>query len=337
MSERTETRRLPALSRTLLVRVVVFAALAAVPMVTSSYQTGLVVEVLVLALFAASYDLLIGYTGIVSFGHALPFGLGLYGFAIVATNQEVPFFPTEAIPFGAAILVALALVLVVSLIIGYLALQASGVYFAMITLAFAQIGYLAIFESADITGGDGGILLFPQDVFGIPLTDGTTFYYVALLVVTGCFLAMRRLTTSPYGQVLKSIRENETRARFLGYDTFRYKLSVFVAAGLFAAVAGVLKGLHSNIATPSALHWSTGGDALLMTLIGGMGTLWGPVVGAGVLFAGEELLASITEHWLLLLGGIYVLFVIFVPSGLAGLVSDDADRTAWDAIRDLKP
>jgi branched-chain amino acid transport system permease protein len=314
----------------------VFLALAAVPMLASSYQTGLVVEMLVLALFAASYDLLIGYTGIVSFGHALPFGLGLYGFAVFATDQPVPFVPTAAVPFEAAILVALVLVVVVSLVTGYLALQASGVYFAMITLAFAQIGYLAIFENTEITGGDGGILLFRQEVFGVSLTDGTTFYYVTLLVVAGCFLAMRRLTTSPYGQVLRSIRENETRARFLGYDTFRYKLSVFAAANLFAAVAGILGGLHSNIATPTALHWSTGGNALLMTLIGGMGTLWGPVVGAGVLFAGEELLSSITEHWLLLLGGIYVVFVIFVPSGLAGIVTD-SDRTAWDAVRDLKP
>jgi branched-chain amino acid transport system permease protein len=336
MSERTESRRLPALSRTLVARVVVFLALAAVPMFTSSYQTGLVVEILVLALFAASYDLLIGYAGIVSFGHALPFGLGLYGFAVFATDQPVPFVPTSAVPFEAAILVALVLVLVVSLVTGYLALQASGVYFAMITLAFAQIGYLAIFENTDITGGDGGILLLRQEVFGVSLADGTTFYYVTLLVVAGCFLAMRRLTTSPYGQVLKSIRENETRARFLGYDTFRYKLSVFAAAGLFAAVAEIFGGLHGNIATPTALHWSTGGDALLMTLIGGMGTLWGPVLGAGVLFAGEELLSSITEHWLLLLGGIYVVFVIFVPGGLAGLVTD-SDRTAWDAIRDLKP
>jgi branched-chain amino acid transport system permease protein len=336
MSEKTESRRLPAVSRTLIVRVVVFSALAAAPMFTTPYQTGLVVEVLVLALFAASYDLLIGYTGIVSFGHALPFGLGLYGFAIFATNQSVPFVPTEMVPFEAAILVALLLVAAVSLFVGYIALQASGVYFAMITLAFAQIGYLAVFENTEITGGDGGILVFRQEVFGIALTDGMTFYYVTLLVVAGCFLAMRRLTTSPYGQVLKSIRENETRARFLGYDTFRYKLSVFVAAGVFAAVAGILRGLHSNIATPNALHWSTGGDALLMTLIGGMGSLWGPVVGAGVLFAGEEVLASITQHWLLALGAIYVVFVIFVPSGLAGLVTE-SDRTAWDAIRDLKP
>ena len=336
MSERTESRRLPALSRSIALRIVIFLVLATVPMFTSSYQMGLVIEVLALALFAASYDLLIGYTGIVSFGHALPFGLGLYGFAVFATDKPVPFIPTEAVPFEAAIPVALVLVLVVSAVTGYLALQASGVYFAMITLAFAQIGYLGVFESTDITGGDGGILLFRQEVFGVSLTEEATFYYVTLVVVAGSFLAIRRLTTSPYGQVLKSIRENETRARFLGYDTFRYKLSVFVAAGMFAAVAGILKGLHSNIATPSALHWSTGGDALLMTLIGGMGTLWGPVVGAGVLFAGEEVLSSITGHWLLLLGSIYVLFVIFVPSGLAGLVTD-SDRTAWDAVRDLKP
>lgn len=337
MSRETGTRRLPALSWTLLIRVIAFLVLAAIPLVTTGYQTGLVIDFLILALFAVSYDLLIGYTGIVSFGHALPYGLGLYAFAIFATDRSVPFVSTAAVPFEGAILVALVIVAVVSLVTGYLALQATGVYFAMITLAFAQIGYLAIFENSDITGGDGGILLFSQDVFGIALSDGMTFYYVVLVVVTGCFLAMRRLTTSPYGHVLKSIRENETRARFLGYDTFRYKLSVFVAAGLFAAVAGILKGLHSNIATPGALYWSTGGDALLMTLIGGMGTLWGPVIGAAVLFGSEELLTTITDHWLLLLGAVYVVFVIFVPSGIAGLFSSEADRTVGDVFRELRP
>jgi branched-chain amino acid transport system permease protein len=337
MSQETEPRRFKALSRTLVIRVVAFLALAAVPLVTTGYQTGLVVNFLILALFAVSYDLLIGYTGIVSFGHALPYGLGLYVFAIFATNQSVPFVSTAAVPFEGAVLVALVLVVVVSLATGYLALQATGVYFAMITLAFAQIGYLAVFENADITGGDGGILLFSQEFFGIALSNEMTFYYVTLGVVAGCFLAMRRLTTSPYGQVLKSIRENETRARFLGYDTFRYKLSAFVAAGLFAAVAGILKGLHSNIATPGALHWSTGGDALLMTLIGGMGSLWGPVVGAAVLFGGEELLTTVTEHWLLLLGAVYVVFVIFIPSGIAGLVSRGSSRTVGDVLRELRP
>ncbi|WP_276258897.1 branched-chain amino acid ABC transporter permease [Haloglomus litoreum] len=337
MSQETDSRWLPALSRTLVLRVIVFLSLAAVPLVTTGYQTGLVIDFLILALFAVSYDLLIGYTGIVSFGHALPYGLGLYVFAIFATNRSVPFVPTGAVPFEGALLVAVLLVVVVSLVTGYLALQASGVYFAMITLAFAQIGYLAVFENTDITGGDGGILLFSQEFFGLALGDEMTFYYLTLVVVAGCFLAMRRLTTSPYGQVLKSIRENETRARFLGYDTFRYKLSVFVAAGVFAAVAGILKGLHSNIATPNALHWSTGGDALLMTLIGGMGTLWGPLVGAAVLFGGEELLTTVTEHWLLLLGAVYVVFVIFVPSGIAGLVSSEADRTVGDVLRELRP
>ena len=337
MSRETDSRRLPAPSRTLVIRVTIFLALAAVPLVTTGYQTGLVVEFLILALFAVSYDLLIGYTGIVSFGHALPYGLGLYVFAIFATDQSVPFVSTAIVPFEGAILVALVLIVAVSLVTGYLALQATGVYFAMITLAFAQIGYLAVFENSDITGGDGGILLFSQEAFGIALNDTMTFYYVTLVVVAGSFLAMRRLTTSPYGQVLKSIRENETRARFLGYDTFRYKLSVFVAAGVFAAVAGILKGLHSNIATPGALYWSTGGDVLLMTLIGGMGTLWGPVVGAAILFGGEELLTTVTEHWLLLLGGIYVVFVIFIPSGIAGLISGESDRTVKDVVQELRP
>ena len=317
-------------------RVVVFAIFAAVPMVLTDYQSGLVVQFLILALFAASYDLLIGYAGIVSFGHSLPFGIGLYGFAVFATSRQIPYVPTEVVSVSGAFLVGLAITAIVSLVVGYVALQATGVYFAMITLALAQIGYVLVFETTAISGGNEGILLFAQEVFGISLADPTAFYYVTLGLVAICFLTMKRLTTSPYGQVLQSIRENETRARFLGYDTFRYKLSVFTIAGVFAGVAGILSGLHQSIATPDALYWSTGGDALIMTLIGGMGTLWGAGLGAAVLFGGREFLTMITEQWQIVLGTVFVVFVIFLPNGLAGMITGDRSRSVWDALRDFR-
>jgi branched-chain amino acid transport system permease protein len=337
MSDLTEREwRIPNL-RLVGSRVVVVALLAAVPLFVSDYQSGLVVEFLILALFAASYDLLIGYAGIVSFGHALPYGVGLYGFAIFATSRPIPYIPTEAVPVFGAFVVGLLITALVSLGVGYVALQATGVYFAMITLALAQIGYIIVFETTSISGGSEGILLFAQEVFGISLGDPTTFYYVTLGLVVICFLSMKRLTTSPYGQVLQSIRENETRSRFLGYDTFRYKLSVFTVAGVYAGVAGILSGLHQSIATPDALYWSTGGDALLMTLIGGMGTLWGPGLGAAVLFGAREFLTGITDQWQIVLGSVFVIFVIFVPNGLAGIFTGNRGRSVWDVISDLKP
>lgn len=314
--------------------VAVIAMLAAVPHVLPTFQTGLVIELMLLVVFAASYDLLIGYSGVISFGHALPYGTAAYLMGIVLAGRPFPGIPTESLGFPSAVLIGLVGVVVVSVATGYLALQLSGVYFAMLTLAFSMVGYFAVFETTTYTGGDNGLLIFRPEVFGIALSDQVTFYYLTLVVVVFSYAAMRRLTTSPFGQVLKSIRENEERARFLGYDTFRYKLFAFVLAGFFAGVAGMLQGLYLNIITPSLMYWSTGGDALLVTLIGGMGTLWGSIVGAMFLMGARELLTGITEGWPIILGIVYVLVVLFVPSGIAGIVT--SNRSVWDVLRDLR-
>lgn len=316
--------------------IAVLVVLAAIPLVLSSFETGLVIELMLLVVFAASYDLLIGYSGVISFGHALPFGTAAYLMGMVMAGRPLPGVPTESLGFPAAVLIGIVAVVLVSFATGYLALQLSGVYFAMLTLAFSMVGYFVVFETTEYTGGDNGLLVTRPDVFGVALGDQVTFYYVVLVVVALSYAAMRRLTTSPFGQVLKSIRENEERARFLGYDTFRYKLFAFVVAGLFAGIAGMLQGLYLNIITPSLMYWSTGGDALLVTLIGGMGTLWGSIVGAMFLMGAREFLTGFTENWPIVLGVVYVLFVLFVPSGIAGLVTGDGSRSVWDLIRELR-
>jgi branched-chain amino acid transport system permease protein len=313
----------------------VVALFALLPQVLGNYGTGLVVEFFVLLLFAASYDLLIGYTGIISFGHALPYGVAAYAMGIVVAGRPLPGVPEAGVPLLVATPIALLAVIVVSALTGWLALRLSGVYFAMITLAFSMVGYFVAFESTGVTGGDNGLLISRPEILGYPLNDYVAFYYLVLWIVLGCFLAMRRLTCSPFGRVLVCIRENEERARFLGYDTFRYKLAVFVVAGLFAGVAGVLQGLYLNIITPDMLYWSTGGDALLVTLIGGMGTLWGAAVGAAFLLGARELLTGIVEGWPIVLGVVYVLFVLFVPDGIAGLIVGHS-RSVWDVIGDLQ-
>lgn len=316
--------------------VAVLAVLAAVPFILPSFQAGLVIELMLLVVFAASYDLLIGYSGVISFGHALPYGTAAYLMGIVIAGRPLPGIPTESLGFPSAVLIGIVGVVVVSLLTGYLALQLSGVYFAMLTLAFSMVGYFIVFETTEYTGGDNGLLVTRPEVFGIGLADQVTFYYVVLVVAVLSYAAMRRLTTSPFGQVLKSIRENEERARFLGYDTFRYQLFAFTVAGFFAGIAGMLQGLYLNIITPSLMYWSTGGDALLVTLIGGMGTLWGAILGALFLMGARELLTGITENWPIVLGVVYVLFVLFVPTGLAGLITGRGSRSVWDIIRDLR-
>jgi branched-chain amino acid transport system permease protein len=310
--------------------VAVLGILSVVPFVLPSFQTGLVIEMMILVLFAASYDLLIGYAGIISFGHALPLGTAAYMMGIVMAGRPLPLVPTGSLGFWPAVGLAILAVVVVSVVTGYLALQRSGVYFAMVTLAFSMVGYFLVFETTSITGGDNGLLVSRPEVFGLALSQQIVFYFTTLVIVALSYAALRRVTTSPFGRVLRSIRENEQRARFFGYDTFRYKLFAFTVAGLFAGVAGVLQGLYFNIITPSMMYWSTGGDALLITLIGGMGTLWGAIVGTVMLLGTREVLTGITENWPIVLGIVYVLFV---PKGLAGLVTDS--RSVWDAVGDL--
>ncbi len=315
--------------------VLVFALFAALPQVLGNYHAGLVVEFFIFLLFAASYDLLIGYTGVISFGHALPYGTAAYVMGIAMAGRPLPGIPEAGVSLPVAVLLALVAVVIVSLLTGWLAFQQSGVYFAMLTLALSMVGYYVAFETTAITGGDNGLLVTRPDLLGLPLSDYVTFYYFAFFVVAASFVVLWRLTKSPFGSVLVIIRENEERARFLGYDTFRYKLAVFTVAGLFAGVAGLLQGLYLSIVTPDVLYWATGGDALLVTLIGGMGTLWGAAVGAAFLLGIRELLTGIIEGWPIVLGVVYVLFVLFFPGGIAGMLRGDG-RTVWDVLADLR-
>jgi branched-chain amino acid transport system permease protein len=179
------------------------------------------------------------------------------------------------------------------------------------------------------------MLISRPELVGLPLNDYVTFYYFVTFAVAASFLAMWRLTKSPFGKVLIIIRENEERARFLGYNTFNYKLAIFVVAGLFAGIAGMLQGLYLNILSADLLHWSTGGDALLVTLIGGMGTLWGAALGAAFLLGARELLTGIIEGWPIILGVVYVVFVLFFPSGLAGFLTGEG-RSVWDVVSSLR-
>jgi len=292
------------------------------------YVNSVLVLVMIWALFALSLDFLMGYTGLVPLGHVLFFGAGAYTSVLFAQHVLPSVF--LAIAAGAVVSAALAWV------VGYLSIRVSGVYFAMITLAFAELGYRVVFKRADVFGGENGISGFEM-VYGFGSGPGVgdvaifgeihVFYYLVLACTVGSYLVARRLMRAPFGSVLTSIREAEDRAQFLGYDVTVYKRRAFVVSGTLASVAGSLAALHTGAVSPDSLAWIKSGEVIVITLLGGMGTLYGPMIGAGVFFGLKEVLLGLNvEQWRGVLGVVFVLFVLYVPEGIVSLPSQLADR-----------
>ena len=268
-------------------------------------------KALCFALFACAFNLLIGYVGLASFGHALFFGWASYFTAYAAKSWGWP--PEAAIIFGmigAALLGAIA---------GALAIRRQGIYFAMITLALAQMMYFFALR-APFTGGEDGIQAVPRGrLFGrFDLSNEMTMYVFVLVVVLAAFLLIYRIINSPFGEVLKAIRENEQRTISLGYNTDRYKLVVFVLSATLAGLAGSLKALVFQLASLTDVHWTMSGDVLLMTLLGGLGTVFGPVVGAFAVIAMQNYLAPFGQWVLVIQGVIFVVCVLVFRRGIIG-------------------
>jgi branched-chain amino acid transport system permease protein len=289
------------------------AFLAAAPFVL--YPVFLM-KALCFALFACAFNLLIGYVGLVSFGHALYFGWASYLAAYAAKAWSLP--PELAILIGTATAAALGIVA------GTVAIRRQGIYFAMITLALAQMMYFFALR-APFTGGEDGIQAVPRGrLFGaFNLNDEMTMYAVVLAIVLAAFLLIYRIINSPFGEVLKAIRENELRAISLGYKTDRYKLLAFVLSATLAGLGGAVKALVFQLASLTDVHWTMSGEVVLMTLVGGMGTLFGPVVGAFFIIALENYLAPLGQ-WVLVIQG--VIFVVCVLVFRRGIVGELAER-----------
>jgi branched-chain amino acid transport system permease protein len=268
-------------------------------------------QVLCFALFACAFNLLIGYVGLVSFGHALYFGWAGYLSAYAAKTWH---FPPEA-----AILTGTATAAVLGVIAGGVAIRRQGIYFAMITLALAQMMYFFALR-APFTGGEDGIQSVPRGrLFGyFDLSNEMTMYFFVLVVVLAAFLLIYRIINSPFGEVLKAIRENEQRTISLGYNTDRYKLIVFVLSATLAGLAGSLKALVFQLASLTDVHWTMSGDVLLMTLLGGLGTVFGPVVGAFAVIAMQNYLAPFGQWVLVIQGVIFVVCVLMFRRGIIG-------------------
>jgi len=268
-------------------------------------------KALCFALFACAFNLLIGYVGLVSFGHALFFGWASY---VTAHAAKVWLLPPEA-----AIAVGTATAAVLGVISGGLAIRRQGIYFAMITLALAQMMYFFALQ-AKFTGGEDGIQGVPRGrLFGLfDLSNEMTMYAFVLVVVLAGFLLIYRIINSPFGEVLKAIRENEPRAISLGYRTERYKLVAFTLSATLSGLAGSMKALVFQLASLTDVHWAMSGDVMLMTLIGGLGTVFGPVIGAFLIVAMQNYLAPFGQWVLVIQGAIFVFCVLTFRRGIIG-------------------
>jgi branched-chain amino acid transport system permease protein len=297
-----------------LVTVLVPALLAVYPLVGSGFYLELVTKVMLLAVLAMSLDLIVGYTGLVSFGHAAFFGVGAYALALATPKYEAPSLwltlPAAVLAAGAA-----------AFVVGLLVVRVRGIYFIMATLAFAQMFYFVVHDTEFGRGSDGITLNFRPvgDLAGARILDFKTeahTYYFVLFAMVAVYLFLRALLRSPFGHALQGIRSNEQRMRSLGFPVLHYKLASFTIAGAIGGLAGYLSAMQFGFVNPELLSWHQSGNVLLMLILGGLGSLRGAVVGAFAFVLLQELFQSVTPHWQLLFGGTILAVVAFLPGGL---------------------
>ena len=281
--------------------------------------SALALRIVLWALFAVSVDLLLGFGGMLSFGHAAFWGGAGYAAALLAKTFQLPF------PIATVAGVVAAMVLAIP--VGYLSIRRRGIYFAMVTLAFAQMLFYVVNEWRDVTGGENGVQGVPKILPGLSVSRTIDFYYAALpLVLIGFFFAYR-VVHSPFGHVLVSIRDNEARAQALGYATQQYKLVAFVLSAAIAGLAGSLFAIGNSFASLDLLHWSTSGTVVLMTVLGGSGTLWGSAVGAAIVLLIEDQLSTLTEAPGVITGAILIAIVLGMRRGVWPTVRDAVLRS----------
>jgi branched-chain amino acid transport system permease protein len=298
---------------------VVLAVLALFPFAGATFYTELVTKVMILAIFALSLDLLVGYTGLVSFGHAAFYGVGAYTLGLLTPKYEAPSLWTT-LP------AAIAFAGIAAFVVGAFVVRVKGIYFIMVTLAFAQMFYF-LFHDTKLGRGSDGISMNFKPTAGIAgatlldLGNTTHVYYFVLIAMLVVFVLLRTILRSAFGRALQGIRSNEHRMRSLGYPVYWYKLASFTLAGAIAGFAGYLSAMQFGFVNPELLSWHQSGNVLLMLILGGLGSLYGAVAGAFAFVALQEFYSSLTTHWQLLLGGTIIVLVIFLPGGLASITS----------------
>jgi branched-chain amino acid transport system permease protein len=294
------------------------AALVVFPVFAERFYLQLVTRIMVMGILAISLDLLVGYAGLVSFGHAAFFGLAGYALAVLQRDFGL-------VSLWATLPLSLAVCGVAALIIGWFSVRTSGIYFIMITLAFAQMLYYFFNDSRAFGGSDGMFINAKPtiELFGwelVNLRNRVAFYYVTLGALVASYLFARMILLSPFGRVIAAIRSNEPRTRALGYATMHYKLAGFVIAGMLAGLSGYLGAAQFGIVNPAYMSWHQSGQALVVVILGGMGTLFGPVLGAFVLTLLEDFVSELTERWLIVIGAFVIAVVLLLPGGIASLL-----------------
>lgn len=296
------------------------ALLAAAPWLgINEFQRSLLLEVMIFSILAMSLNLILGYAGLVSFGHAAFFAVGSYAAGLSANYLSPEIWLSLPIGIAAGVILALP--------VGWLSIRLSGFYFLMITFAFAQMVYAVVYRWNWLTGGSDGLLIAGPKFLGSPvLQSRDQLYFFTLICFVASFLILHRIISGPFGQVLVGIRENTRRMRALGYDVRAYKLAAFVIAAAFAALAGVINGQFSLFASPESAHWTLSASALVMVLIGGAGTKTGPIIGTAIVLLLQHWLSSYTQYWSLALGLLFILLITTAREGIHGLLLRAARR-----------
>jgi len=291
------------------------------------FLTTIASRVLIYAIAAVSLDLILGFGAMVSFGHSAFFGIGAYVVGILThhafNNEVVAFLPGDWTGTTAAVIqwpLAIITAGFFALVIGALSLRTQGVYFIMITLAFAQMLYYVMISLPTYGGEDGLNLWERSSLPPFDLYDDQQFYYLTVVLLLAFLALTRRIVNSRFGMVLKGCKQNEPRMKSLGFPVYRYKLTAFVIAGMGAGLAGALAANHTEFVGPGMMHWTRSGEIMVMVILGGMGTLIGPVLGAATLLLMEEVLSQFTEHWMVILGPFLVIVVLFARGGIYGWV-----------------
>ena len=306
--------RLPAF-RSLWLPVLLFGLLALVPVLAKLGAEGFIISLLtrvvILGLAAMSLDLLIGFGGLISFGHAAFLGIGAYSVGILSSHGQEDLLVQLAVAVGASVAFALAS--------GAIALRTQGVYFIMITLAFGQMLFFLATSLAAYGGDDGLTLSGRSTLLGRPVLKGdVALYYLSLGILLAAYLFCRRLVGSRFGRVLRGARENEIRMEAIGFEPFPYRLGAYAVAGAIAGSAGVLLANQSEFVSPAVMSWQRSGDLIFMSVLGGLGTLHGAIVGSAAFILIEEVLSHFTEHWRIIFGPLLILAVLFLRGGIVG-------------------
>jgi branched-chain amino acid transport system permease protein len=290
--------------------------LVLLPRVSPFFLVFVATEILIMGLFATGFNVLFGYCGLLSFGHAAFFGVGAYAAALLLQDLRWDFVWI--------LLAAPALAGLAAALIGWLCVRLNEVYFAMLTLAFGMMVFAIVHQWRSVTGGSDGIVGFPLTSLGIgidiSLGNPYHFYYLTLFVVGFSFFFIHRITISPFGLLLRAMRDNTERVSFTGIPVYRYRLYGFVLSGVFSGLAGALFATFSRIAAPAMVHWTKSAEPVLMTVLGGSQFFFGPLVGSAVFLGLRTLITSYTSEWMIYLGGILLVMVLFLPRGILGLL-----------------